>query len=98
MVVVFVLRTGNQCDRANPKLAQLSAGRELCADAFEVNIPAACKRFAPQERTVQIQQLATAALLNSLHQLIWLRLSLVVPCRYSHYRSWSYSASAANRA
>lgn len=62
MVVVLVLRAGQQSHGANAQLAQFAAGGQTGAHVFQINVPAACQWFAPKQSAVQIEQVPAASL------------------------------------
>ena len=74
--VVFVLvdRAGQQGHGADAEFAQLPAGGQARAHGAKVDVPGARQRLAPQQRLVQVDHGAAAALENGVDQVLRLRL------------------------
>ena len=74
MVFVFVDGAGQQGHGANTELAQLPTGGQARAHGAQVDVPGAGQRLAPQQRLVQVDHGAAAALEDGVDQVLRLRL------------------------
>jgi hypothetical protein len=84
VVVVFVFGARQQRHGANAQFPQLPAGGQLAAHRLEIDVPAARQRFAPQQRTVQVDQCATAARPDGVDQIGGLGFAFGGPVRNAH--------------
>ena len=74
MVFVFIDGAGQQGHGANTELAQFPAGGQARAHSAQVDVPGARQRLAPQQRLVQVDHGAAAALEDGVDQVLRLRL------------------------
>ena len=84
VVVVFVLGAGQQRHGADRQLAQLATGGQLGAHGFQVHVPAARQRPAPQQGAVEVDEVAAPPRADGGHQFVGLRLGVGGPIGDAH--------------
>ena len=88
MVVVFVRCACEQSHSANAKFTQFAASWQARAHVFQIDIPSARNRFAPQQCSIEVEQRATSAGKYGVHHVLGLGFEFGGPSRNAHTKTF----------
>ena len=80
----FIAGPGHQRRGADAEFAQFGAGRQVGAYGFQIHIPAARQRLAPEQGFVELNQRAAPALEDGVNQVLRLGLEGGGPVGNAH--------------
>ena len=75
MVLLFIVSAREQRDGADAEFAQFGAGWQVGAYCFQIHVPAARQRLAPEQGFVEVDQRAAPALEDRVNQVLRLELA-----------------------
>ena len=84
MVLVLIIRVGQQRDSANAEFAQFGAGGQVGAHGFQIDVPAARQRLAPEQGFVEVDRRAVPAFEDGVNQVVRLGLEGESPVPDTH--------------